>query len=483
MTQFWRDNYSELRRKTQAFTDCFYDTTLPPETIEAIAANLSILKSPTTLRQTDGRLWLWEGSNDQVGSCAGSCNHVWNYAQAIPHLFPSLERTIRETDFGASEDAEGCQMYRTSLPIRPPAKCYPAADGQLGGIMKVFREWRISGDTEWLRNLWPKIRLSLDYCIQSWDPDRIGWIEKPHHNTYDIEFYGPTGMCTSFYLGALKAATLMGEALKEDVVTYAELFAKGTARTEAELFNGEYFIQRVDKSVTADNEQDWIPEELALFKKEGPNYQYGTGCLSDGVIGSWMALVCGVGPILDQEKVRSHATAVHKYNLKKDLSDHANAQRPAYALGKEGGLLLCTWPNGGRPTLPFIYSDEVWTGIEYQVASHLMLLGKVSEGLEIVRTCRARYDGKVRNPYDEYECGHWYGRALSSYAMLQGLSGARYDAVDKTLHLQPSIKGDFRSFLSTATGYGTVGVRNGEPFLKVKSGQIEVHGTKYEPAT
>jgi hypothetical protein len=125
----------------------------------------------------------------------------------------------------------------------------------------------------------------------------------------------------------------------------------------------------------------------------------------------------------------------------------------------------------------------VWTGIEYQVASHLMGLGEVAQGLEIVRACRARYDGRIRNPYNEYECGHWYGRALASYAMLQALSGARYDAVEKILHLRPSLHGDFRAFLSTNTGFGTVGVRDGTPFVEVVSGTIDVQKIQYTRAT
>jgi hypothetical protein len=109
-------------------------------------------------------------------------------------------------------------------------------------------------------------------------------------------------------------------------------------------------------------------------------------------------------------------------------------------------------------------------------------MGRVSEGLDVVRTCRDRYDGRIRNPFDEYECGHWYARALSSYALLQALSGARYDAVDKVMHLTPAVPGDFRAFLATATGYGTVGVRNGKPFVEAKSGTIEVRDIKYRPA-
>ncbi len=489
VTAYWREQYAQLRENTQRFSDCFYDSTLPPEVIEAVAANLTILKSPTVLRQADGRLWAWEGCSDGAGCCAGSCTHVWNYAQALPHLFPALERSLRETEFGPSQDERGHQTFRSALPIRPvAADFHAAADGQLGGIMKVHRDWRISGDTDWLRRLWPRVRQSLDYCIETWDPGHKGWLEEPHHNTYDIEFWGPDGMCTSFYLGALQAAIRMGQALGEDVARYAELLEAGLRRMEQELFDGEYFIQKIQwKHLRAQNPQEvksmvgqYSPEALALLEQEGPKYQYGTGCLSDGVLGSFLAAVCGVGQVVDAAKVTSHLVAVHKYNLQRDLSTHANPQRPSFACGAEGGLLLCTWPKGGALSLPFVYSNEVWTGIEYQVAAHLMLMGRVAEGLEIVRACRGRYDGRIRNPFNEYECGHWYARAMSSYALLQGLSGARYDAVEKVLYLQPRLSGDFRCFLATATGYGTVGVRDGKPFAEVRSGSIEIKEIRSE---
>jgi hypothetical protein len=487
----WRTEYDSLRTRALRFSECLHDTTLPPEVTEAVAANLSILKSPTVLRQDDGRMWAWEGCSDASGCCHGTCTHVWNYAQAVPHLFPSLERTLRETEFGPSQADIGHQMFRAALPIRPVEHDFhAAADGQLGGILKVHRDWRISGDTEWLRTLWPKVTKSLDYCIATWDPRLKGVLEEPHHNTYDIEFWGPNGMCTSFYLGALQAAVKMGEALGSDVARYRDLLTKGTAVAEKDLWNGEYFIQKIQwEGLRAGSPADaksmvgeYSPEAIALLKQEGPKYQYGDGCLADGVLGSWMALTCGVGQVLDRAKVESHLLAVHTHNLRRDLSTHSNPQRPSFAAGKDGGLLICTWPRGGKLTLPFVYSDEVWTGIEYQVASHLMLLGHVAEGLDIVRAARARYDGRVRNPFNEYECGHWYARALSSYALLQGMTGARYDAIDKVLHLEPRVAGDFRAFLSTATGYGTIGVRAGKPFFDVKAGKVEVKEIKYVAA-
>jgi len=486
---FWRTNYTALRDKSRQFNDCFYDTTLPDEVVEAVAANLTILKSPTVLRQTDGRLWCWEGCNDETGCCSGSCTHVWNYAQAIPHLFADLERTLRLTEFEESQDQKGHQAFRSSLPIRTAAhEGYAASDGQLGGIMKIYRDWRISGDTEWLKKIWPKVKASLNYCIETWDPEHNGVLSEPHHNTYDIEFWGPDSMCSSFYLGALKAAIQMGKGLNDEIPLYSSLFEKGQKYLNEQLFNGEYFYQKIQwkdlrSSPLKMNTMvgSYSPEAVELLQKEGPKYQYGNGCLADGVLGAWMASLYGLGDILEEKKVVSHLKSIHKYNLKKDLSEHANPQRPGYALGNEGGLLLCTWPKGRQLSLPFVYSDEVWTGIEYQVASHLMMNGKVKEGLEIVRICRDRYDGRIRNPFNEYECGHWYARALASYALIQGLTGARYDAVEQVLYLKPSIKGDFRSFFCTATGYGTVGMRKGKAFIEVKQGKIPIKRVEVLP--
>lgn len=489
VAEFWKSKYAELRKNSMLFAESFYNSTVPPEVTEAIAANLSIIKSPTVLRQYDGRLWAWEGCVDDSGCCHGSCTHVWNYAQAIPHLFPNLERSLRHTEFCENQNQEGHQGFRANLPITPLVhNFHAAADGQLGGIMKVYRDWRISGDNTWLARMYPMVKKSIDYCIKTWDPRSQGILEEPHHNTYDIEFWGPDGMCTSFYLGALAAMIEMGKFLKKNVKTYQDLYSKGKKYIETELFNGEYFIQKIrvdglnapnpakqhsEQPYGANFATHYSPEALRVLQEEGPKYQYGLGCLSDGILGVWMGRVCGLKDFIDPGKVSSHLASIYKYNLKHDLSEHENPQRPGYALGDEGGLLLCTWPKGGRLSLPFVYSDEVWTGIEYHVAAHLMLVGRVEEGLEIVRTCRDRYDGRVRNPFNEIECGHWYARAMSSYSLLQGLTGVRFDAVDGTLYVDSQVN-DFTSFLSTATGFGTVTYKNGKPAVNVAYGTINV---------
>ena len=272
---------------------------------------------------------------------------------------------------------------------------------------------------------------------------------------------------------------------------YAELLEKGRRYLQERLFNGEYFCQEVvwqglragapDVADVPGSDNYCSPESARLLEEEGPKYQYGQGCLADGVLGAWMAWTCGLDGILDEEKLKAHLLSVHRYNFKKDLREHANPQRPGFAFAGDGGLLLCTWPHGAQPSLPFVYSNEVWTGIEYQVASHMMAMGFVDQALEIVRTCRDRYDGRVRNPFDEYECGHWYARALSSYAMIQGLTGVRYDAVERALYIESPFRSDFRSFLAVAGGYGTVEARDGKVSVDVISGRIDVDRIEYKP--
>ncbi|MFN2144455.1 MAG: GH116 family glycosyl hydrolase [Anaerolineales bacterium] len=481
-----RENYASLRKRTQQFHDALFSSTLPSSILDAVSANLSILKSPTVLRYENGDIWGWEGCFCDRGCCSGSCTHVWNYAQSMPHLFPALERTLRERELIESMDERGHINFRAAPPEKTTTHDYhAAADGQLGGIMKVYREWQISGDRDWLKRMLPLARRSMDFCIQQWDPHHTGLLEEPHHNTYDIEFWGPDGMCSSFYIGALTAtAALLRDAGQPAEATFYEtLTRKGTRNIETQLFNGEYYQQKV--TFEGLNDTSFVEilagltteptEEELLLKAEGPKYQYGSGCLSDGVFGAWLAKLCGLESPQNREHIRRHLQSIFRYNFKPSLWEHANNQRPGYALGDEAGLLLCTWPHGQKPTLPFVYSDEVWTGIEYQAASHLIAEGYIQEGLAIVEAVRSRYNGLARNPWNEYECGSYYARAMASYALLIAVSGFQYSAAAHTLNIAPVTGIDpFRCFFSTASGWGTFTLHKDRLEIRLQEGTLQI---------
>lgn len=439
VAEYFLQHLPALERKTEIYRELFFSSTLPPYVLEALSSQAATIRTPTCIWLEGGQFFGFEGLSDRRGCCPLNCAHVWNYAQALAFLFPSLERSMRETDFLNNTQENGAMVFRTSLPLGSGVlwNFKPAADGQMGRIISLYRDWQLSGDNEFLRKLWPKAKRALEYAWVSWDADKDGLIEGEQHNTYDIEFYGPNSFTSSFYLGALLAGAKMAEAMaeKEKAQEYQGLLAKGVAKFDELLWNGEYYIQKYDQ---------------VMEKK----YQYGEGCLADQLLGQWLAMVAGLGRFLPQEKIEKALLSIYKYNFLPDFSELSNCQR-TYALQDEKGLLLCSWPRGGRPPLPFVYSDEVWTGIEYQVASHLIYEGQIEAGLSIVKAVRDRYDGRRRNPWDEVECGHHYARAMSSWALLLALTGFTYSGVEQKIGFAPLIyQEEFRTFWSSGAAWG-----------------------------
>ncbi|HLE70729.1 MAG TPA: GH116 family glycosyl-hydrolase, partial [Vicinamibacteria bacterium] len=427
-----------LERETREFHDALYATTAPAEVLDAISSQMSILRTNTCFRAKDGNFYAFEGTGDDHGCCPLNCTHVWNYEQALAFLYPALERTMREVDFQHNTDESGFMVFRTRVPLGSEKWDFPhaAADGQMGTIVKLYREWQLSGDLEFLKRHWPRAKKALEFAWTQWDPDRDGVMEGVQHNTYDIEFHGPNPMMGAIYLTALLCAAEMARAVGDGAASYEDLYRRGRAALDSETWNGEFYVQAYERA-----------------REE--KYQVGAGCLSDQLLGQWMAHVVGKGHVLPEDHVRSAIQSVYRYNFKETFASHANPQR-IFALGDEGGLLLCSWPRGQRPLLPFVYSDEVWTGIEYQVAAHLIYEGYVEEGFRIVRAVRNRYDGERRNPWNEVECGNHYARALASWSLLLALSGFRYSAPERTMGFAPRIEGEkFVSFWSVGeAGYG-----------------------------
>ncbi|MBI1387569.1 MAG: hypothetical protein GC154_03885 [bacterium] len=455
-------NLERLEDETRLFHEALFSSSLPPEALDAISSQMSIIRTQTCFRDHNGNFFAFEGTHDTGGCCPLNCTHVWNYEQALAHLFPSLERTMRVVDFNVNTSGVGRMAFRTLLPLGKAFWWFgPAADGQMGTVVKLYREWKLSGDMDFLKKVWPNAKKALEFAWTEWDPEKSGVMTERQHNTYDIEFYGPNPMMGAIYLCALRAGEEMARALGDDASAdeYRAVYDKGSKTLDEKTWNGEYYIQVYD------------PDQHT-------KYQLGDGCLSDQLLGQWMSHVAGLGYHLPEDRVKSAIHAVYQYNFKETLSHHYNPQR-IYALGDEGGLLLCSWPRGNRPALPFVYSDEVWTGIEYQVAAHLIYEGFVEEGMNVVKAVRNRYDGERRNPWNEVECGHHYARAMASWSVLLALSGFEFDAPARAIGFQPRVKKpNFTCFWSAGPGWGVyeqaLNGRRLQGEIKVHYGQAEL---------
>ncbi len=458
------EHYDRLRRRSEAYRDALYSSTLPPAVLDAVSSQASIIRTPTVMVLEGRKTLAFEGCNDSSGCCPMNCTHVYNYEQAMAFLYPELERSMREIDFLINMREDGSMGFRTAVPLEKGGRVpFPAADGQMGCVMKVYREWQLSGDDAWLKKLWPEVKRALEYAWKQWDADQDGVMEGEQHNTYDIEFYGPNTMMGTLYLGALTAAARMARHLGETATAerYEQLARAGSAKLDQLLFNGEFYIQRVDER-----------------NPKAAKYQYGEGCLSDQLLGQWFAEVVALGKLLPQEHIRRALASIFRYNFRENFEDFPNAQR-LYALNDDKGLLLCSWPKGGRPELPFVYSDEVWSGIEYQVAAHLIYEGMVKEGLTIVRAVRERHDGIRRNPWNEFECGSHYARAMASWSLLTALSGFHYSAPAKELAFRPRYRQNaFRCLFVAGSAWGTYSQEGADQRLRaaveVAEGKLEI---------
>ncbi|MBA3275222.1 MAG: hypothetical protein H0T72_05460 [Chloroflexia bacterium] len=468
----------DLEADTIDFVSAFCDSPLPEVVKEAALFNLSTLRTQTAFRAEDGRFFGWEGCEDHKGSCHGSCTHVWNYEQATAFLFGSLARSMREVEFLHATDVSGLMSFRVNLPL-PYATTYgvAAADGQLGCLMKLYRDWRLCGDDDWLQSLWPAAKRALAFCwIEGgWDAGRDGVMEGCQHNTMDVEYYGPNPQMQFWYLGALRSMDELGRHLGEEdyAADLRSLFERGRNWTDEHLFNGEYYEHEIRPALDRRNvAPGLLHHELSDEELADPPLQLGAGCLIDQLVGQYFAEITHIGVLGSAEKTRATLASIVIFNHRKTMAGHFNHMR-SYVLGDEAATLMCSYPHGRRPVRPFPYYTEVMTGFEYTLAVHMLYVGMVNEGLALIQDIRDRYDGERRSPFNEAECGHHYARTMASWAAVLALTGFDYDASSGKLAIDLR-DGDAPTFWSTGDAWGTAHLQSGEVVLQVETGTIRL---------
>jgi len=483
--EYTASKLDKLEERTRRFARAIRETTIPDVVREAATANLSTLVSTTSFRTADGEFHGFEGVDDHLGCCFGNCTHVWNYETATAHLFPAFSRSLRRSAFGYSMDERGALYFRQLLPDGLERSGFAAADGQMGQIIKVYIDWQLSGDPAFLHEFWPKAKRALEFAWipGGWDADRDGVLEGVQHNTYDVEFYGPNPLCGIYYLGALRAGEEMARAAgdSQSADEYRRLFDNGSQWIDANLFNGEYYIQRI-QGRAAGEIAPGLRSGMGADDPEHPQYQLGDGCLADQLLGQYLADVAGLGPLLKPANIRKTLESIYRYNHKPHLYDHDCVQR-TYVLNDEAALLVCDYGKGERPVIPFPYYAEAWTGLEYAAAALMFSHGLAGCGYECTTDIRTRYDGVRRNPWDEPECGHHYARAMSSWSGMLALSGFRYRGSERVVRAVPNASlPDFRSFWSAGTGWGMFTLSRGRFSLSVVEGFLLVRRVEFPAA-
>jgi uncharacterized protein (DUF608 family) len=477
VVQYIADNFDRLATQTRLWRDTWYDSTLPFWFLDRTMLNTSILATSTCYRFANGRFYGWEG----VGCCPGTCGHVYHYAHAAARLFPELERDTRErVDFGLALQRDGAIHFRAEF------NNSPAVDGQAGTILRALREHQMSADAEFLKRNWPKIRLATQWLIAK-DADNDGLIESSQPNTLDADWFGKVSWLSGLYLAALQGAAAMADEVgdAEFARQCRGILEVGRKNLVEQLFDGEYFINKVD------------PKKLRTINS-------GTGCEIDQVFGQSWAMQVGLPRVLPQKETLSALKSLWKYNFSPDAGDYHNKMGSGrwYAMPGEAGLLMCTFPRkdwdflkacgvGNKKRTLGGYFNECMNGFEYQVAGHMIWEGMVMEGLAVARAVHDRYDASKRNPWNEVECGDHYARSMASYGVYLAACGFDYNGPQQHIGFAPKLTPEnFKCAFTAAEGWGSfeqriqtsefksqISMKHGR--LKVKTIALGVAGVKF----
>ena len=428
-------NFERLASQTRLWRSTWYASSLPYWFLDRTLLNVSTLATGACYRFANGRFYAWEG----VGCCAGTCTHVWHYAQAMGRLFPEIERDIRErVDLGiAFHPNSGVMGFRAEYDESL------AVDGQTGTLLRIYREHQMAPDSSFLKRCWPRIKAAYDPLF-ALDTDEDGVLEGGQMNTLDQQWFGKVAWLSSLYCAALRAGAAMAAEMgeKEFAEKCTRIADAGYKNIDAQLFNGEYYIQLGDPA----------------HQRSVGSYD---GCQIDQVFGAGWAGQVGLPEVLPRNNVRTALKSLYKYSFLTDVGPYRESHKPGrwYAMAGEAGLLMCSWPKGDskRASGGFdFYLNECMTGFEHQAAGHMLREGLITEGLAVVRAIHDRYHAARRNPFNEVECGDHYSRAMASYGVFLSACGFNCHGPKQHMEFGPRLGAQsFQAAYTSAHGWGS----------------------------
>jgi uncharacterized protein (DUF608 family) len=431
------ENFSRLAGQTKLWHETWYDSSLPYWFLDRTFASICTLATSTCFIFNTGRFYAFEG----VYCCGGTCQHVWNYAQAVGRIFPALERDLRQrTDFGTAWHANGAIDYRGEVAR------HVAHDGQCGVILRAYREHLTAPDDCYLQTCWPRIKQSILYLIGQ-PGGAHGILRGEQYNTLDAAWFGPMAWISSLYIACLRAGEAMAREMGDTAFAArcAQIAERGSERLVRNLYNGDYFIHKSD------------PQH-----PDSP--RTGDGCHIDQLMGQAWALQVGLGRVVPLKESGSALSALWRYNFTPDVGPYRDHSPIAggrwYAMPGEGGVIMTTFPHGAVDASlgkAFgYYFNEVWTGQEHQLAAHMLWEGMLDHGLAIIRVIHDRHHAARRNPYNEVECSDHYARAMSSYGSFIAICGFEYHGPRGHIAFAPRLTPDnFKAAFTAAEGWGT----------------------------
>ncbi|MBR3178293.1 MAG: hypothetical protein IKF49_02175 [Clostridia bacterium] len=423
----------QILLKVHDFCDVLYDTGFPEVFSDAVSIHLSTLVKSSWWAK-NGDFGIWEG----LGSCGLHTTDIaYHGTFGICALFPRLQqRQMRMT--ASRMRSDGAVPHFFSPDFSAVDEGFERVDMNPQFVLLVCRDWLATGDLPQLRELFPAVCAAMNRT-ESLDLNGDGLPDtETGRNTYDAwKFSGTPAYVSILWLASLKAAARLADDLGETELArkWRMLLQRGTDSILQLLWNGSCF------DLWNDGEQ----------KDEC--------CMTDQLDGECFCRLIGLGGIFDDQII----------NKALDTIWHAN-------FSPERGLINAGCLPQGKTTLYTFRNcqgEANWSGIEYWFAAYLLMTGSYERGLQLVKTVQERYE-RLGLVWNHAECGDFYYRPLSSFALLNALSGFSYDAPAQTLRFGPASGESFHIPWFASSGYGILSGTSDSRELTVCCGTLTV---------
>jgi hypothetical protein len=439
----------DLKARTRHFMEGMYATTTELYVLDQINSHFNTFITSSTLTK-NGSFGIREGLTPSKSWGPNTTADVSLYGSVmVLGLFPELQKSMMrlhrnlQTDKGSIHHGLGYDMDYTqngTFGVNHRVDLTP------NYIQMVLRDYLWTNDQVYLKEMWPSIKKGINYVLDELDlngdqmPDMHGIM-----CSYDnFPMYGLAAYLQSQWIAAMSLASIAAKDLGELQLSqkYQEIADQGKALMEDYLWNGKYF--RLANDYQGDKGKD-------------------EGCLTDQIIGQWVAHTAGLGRFWPKEKIHKALQSVL------DLS-----------FIEKQFLRNCTWPEY-RDLFPIqdtnLWVDQAntpWTGVELGFASLLIYEGMVEEGKAVIKAIDDRYR-RAGLYWDHQEFGGHYYRPMSAWATMNAIAGLSIRRNEYRFNPPQLTNGTDRFFFAASTGTGLfVANKKGRCGIKAHSGFLEI---------
>ena len=452
-------NMNDLTRRSKGFMEDFYASSLPIYALNEINGQLNTFITSTFINKR-GDFGILEGMDEDRSCCGVATIDVAQYGSImLTAMFPELQKNSMRFHknaqrpngmilHGLYKDYACAYKPGCSGSCCAPNEVTDRLDLPSQFVTMVIRDFLWTNDKAYLEENWEPIKKAIEYVIRERDrngdmlPDMEGIM-----SSYDnFPMYGDAsyilGQWNSGIASAIEGAKAMNDTAA--LTRYTKILETGKKVYDEKLWNGKYFRLY----------------NCSLEKNKGVD----EGCLTDQMVGQWVAHISGLGRIIDQEKTRTALKNILDISYKSDF-----------------GLRNCSWPADK-------YWHEVdkdcwvdqgntcWTGVELAFASFLIYEGMYKEGMAVVKTVDDRYR-EAGLYFNHLECGGHYFRPMSAWGIVNATLGLGIN--QQVYSFNPQIEqDDYTLFFASADATAHFIKKEKQVKIKVLSGDWHVKALK-----